>query len=516
VRRPLTIGVDLGTTAIKAAVFDVRDPGRPVAFVETRSPTSVPRPGHSEANMTAVLHACFEAIAEVAAEVAAAQVGSIGVSGTACGAWLIDEHGSPVRDAILWNDGRGATVTTGWIHNGQIDEIFAIGRNVPYPAYTLPLLRWLLENEPQTIARARTVLTSKDWIRWGLTGEIATEQSDASYAPFDVEQRCWSQRLLEIAGIAEAARLLPPIESERHVTALTPASASQLGLPNDVLVGMGLTDIVACTLGAGGAASHGSVTALGTSAVSSIVQDALEYEAEPIGLTAAAPLGRWVRTMVNTAGSMTLDWAADLLYDGDLASMLAAAAAAEPHGDEEVVLLPYLSGAGVASPFVSPNARCVIGGLRIGHDKSQVALAAVQGLAFAIADCHGAMPEGPTEIFAVGGAARSDLLLQAIADASARTVHRVESPAPGARGAALVAARGAGQLADDEELLAALSSPPIGDTFQPRRAAAAYGRYRRLRDATRPLWDEWSLPSHEPGSASAAVSTNTHQSTGER
>lgn len=488
--RTLTCGVDVGTTVIKAAIFDIRAPRAPIAMEAVASPTLVPAPSRSEADMMEVFEACLTAIERASAHVDVAQIGSIGISGTACGAWLIDSAGAPVRSAILWNDGRAGELIAEWASDGTLNRIFAEGRNVPYPGFTLPTLAWLLEKEPESISHADAVLSCKDWLRFGMTGEIGTDEGDASYGPFAIRQRRWSPVLEKIAGLETAARLFPPILPAAHTRELLPAIAKRLGLPAGVQVGVGLTDIVACTLGAGGLATGSAVTVLGTSAVSTVIEPELSDSESPVGLTAAAPMGRWARTMVNTSGSMTLDWTAQLLYNDDLETMLAEAQSASENSSP-IAMLPYLSGAGVVSPFAEPNAAAVIAGLRIGHTRADIARAAIQGLAYAVADCYGAIDSDVTAISAVGGAARSDFLLQTIADASGHIVQRIDSPTPGARGAALVAAWAAGQYRSDQELVDALADQASLATFLPREVPDDYRRYRQLSDAMRPLWSQW-------------------------
>lgn len=487
----LVCGVDLGTTMSKASLFDLADPINPVATAQFPSPTLVPRPGWSEADMIAVRDTCFSAIATVVAQVDASRVGAIGISGTACGAWMVDTAGDPVANAILWNDARAIDVINRWSVDRTLDEIFEISGNVPFPGYSMALLAWLREHEPETLDRAARLLPCKDWVRLCLTGESATEASDASYVPFDVRRREWSESLAAACGVgARDQRLLPGLRDSTHTAPLLPEVADLLGLSPSTRVGMGLTDIVAGTLGAGAASFDCGVTVLGTSAYSTVLLDSPQLTPTGIGLTAAAPWDTWARTMVNTSGGMTLDWVAGLLFGGDVGALVAAAGDAD--ADNGVVLLPYLSGAGVVSPFSSPNAHGVIAGVRSGHRSVDVARAAVEGVAFAVADCYSAFPGAVTEIVAVGGAARSDLLLQTMADSTGRIVHRSQITDPGSRAVALLAARGAGLIDSDNRLRELLGAATPAASFMPGERPPNQRRYCDLVTATRPLWHAWS------------------------
>jgi erythritol kinase (D-erythritol 1-phosphate-forming) len=354
------------------------------------------------------------------------------------------------------------------------------------------VLAWLREHEPRALDGAATVLCCKDWLRLELTGEVASETSDASYVPCDIRARGWSRELLALCGVAAEEPLLPELRGEDHVAPLRADRAEQAGLAPGTPVAMGLTDIVSGTLGGGCIRPGHGVTVLGTSAVSTIVADEPLLEPAVVGLNACAPLGRWARTMVNTSGSMTLDWTARLLCGGDVGQLAALAEEAAEIADA-VTFVPYLSNAGVVAPFAEPSARAVIAGLRVDHGPAEVARAAFEGLAVAVAEGYAAMPVEVREIVAVGGAARSDLLLQAIADHTGCVVHRLAGEAAGARAVALMAGRAAGLLGSDAELESAVEARDVVRSFEPEpeRRAALAERYRATVSATRDLWPRW-------------------------
>jgi sugar (pentulose or hexulose) kinase len=311
--------------------------------------------------------------------------------------------------------------------------------------------------------------------------------------PFDLRARAWSADLARLCDVeADAARLLPPILPDDRTDPLLPEWAERLRLPAGLPVGLGLTDVVSATVGGGALRPGRAVTSLGTSAVSTVVTDEPEFEPAGIGIAAAAPVGRFARTMVNTSGSMTLDWAARLVAGGDVGAVLERAGRARP-GAHGLTLVPYLSPAGVVSPFVGPQARGTLAGIRVEHGPDDLARAAVEGLACSIADCYGAMPVPVERIDVVGGAARSELLLQTVADVSGVPVRRLAGEAFGARAVALLAARAAGALSDDDALIAAVEAVrTAGETVpRPDALAAARQRYSAASRATRELWDDW-------------------------
>lgn len=488
------VGIDLGTTTVKAAVFDLENPAAPLSVGSRPTPRVEPVPGHFEIDSEALMSAIVESVqSALGAAPAGVDPAAIGISGTACGAWLIDGDGVLTRRPIMWNDGRAAGITAGWVQDGTMSEIFRISGNVTYPGYSLPLLRWLRENEPSSLDRAEWILCQKDWVRMRLTGAVGQDETDGSYVPFDVAARGWSSELAAICGVADDAEsLLPEIAVADDVAELEAGYAELLGLSRGTPVSVGLTDVVAATVGGGALAPGRAVTNLGTSAFSTIVLEAPELEPSGLGLTAASPLGRWMRTMVNTSGSMTLDFVASLVAEDDVGRMLELAGTAEP-GAGGVALVPYLSPAGVVSPVVDPNARATIGGLRAGMGRAELARAAVEGLAAAISDCYELIPAEVEEISVVGGATRSDLVVQQIADFTQTPVRRLTGDEFGCRGAALLAAWAAGLLgggdAELDELAAAVSSDRVFEPGQP--PFAQMERYRALASATQPIWRGW-------------------------
>ena len=486
----LILGIDVGTTSTKAAVFDVHDPAQPRVVARRTSDVTEPRLGYSESNPLTVLAKVGECVREVVAKVDAAAIGALGVSGTACGAWLVSQ-GKPVRPAILWNDGRAAKIVSGWEADGRMREIFALSGNVLFPGYTLPVLNWLAEHEPQNIAKTTHVLCCKDSIRGWLTGIWASEESDASYVPFNIRTRSWDRRLFELTETTAVSHLLPELLPVDRTDPLLGSVARELGLPNGIPVALGATDIVAGCVGGGAVEPGHAVTILGTSANSSVITSEPDFNSPGIGIMAAAPLSRWVRTMVNTSGTMTLDWAARLFAGSDVGELFVRA---EQANDADLpVLLPYLAGAGVVSPFVDAHARGAFLGLRVGHGSAEMCRAAVEGLAFAVADCYASMPSRVTRITATGGAARSDLLLRTIADATAAHVVRPEGEEFGARGAALLAAFHAGLVgADDFARLS--SSLEVKRVFAPApaRVGPRLERYHEASRVTRGTGKLWS------------------------
>lgn len=464
------LGVDVGTTTIKAATFAADDPAEALTTGRADAGTRAPRPGWSETDPELLWKRTQACIREALRGIDPSRVVAIGVSGTACGAWLFDRRMQPVRPAVLWNDGRAAAVVDSWHHDGTLVEVFDRSGNVPFPGYTMALLRWFREYEPATVDASAHLLFCKDYVRYRLTGVLGTDATDPSYVPFDIRARRWDDVLAELCGVTADVHLLPEIHPDGTSSAILDDVAADLGLPPGVAVALGATDIVAGCVGGGAAAPGTAVTILGTSANSSMITELPEFEPPGVGIMAAGPLAAWTRTMLNTSGSATLDWMAGLLTGGDVETL--AALAADGDATDRPVLVPYLSNAGVVSPVVNANARGALSGLRVHHGRPELARAAFEGLALAVADSYTSMPADVRRITAIGGAARSDLLLQTIADATGAVVVRPRGTEFGARGVALLAAHAIGEV-DDVGLRRLSQALPVDREFTPRQDEAA-------------------------------------------
>ena len=480
----VVVGIDVGTTVVKSAAFTLDDPSIPIAVNRCPSATCAPLPGWSEADPTTVEARALQTLAAVTAKVGPERIAAVGISGTACGAWLVNAVGQPIRPAILWNDGRASAIVERWKADGALDRIFEISGNVPYPGYTLPVLAWLAEHEPEHLAQAASLLWAKDWLRFRLTGEMGADESDASYVPFDIRRRAWSDELLDLAGVRSYRPLFPELLDPRYVAPLSLEAGEITGLRAGTPVAVGATDIIAGVAGAGAVAPGRAVTLFGTSANSTVITEEPVFQPTGVGIMAAAPLGRYARTMVNTSGSTTLDWAAALLTGGDV-GRLGELATEAPEGCDGALLVPYLSPAGVVSPFVDAHATGTIAGLRSYHGPAHLARAAFEGLAMAVADGYVSMPVNVDRIIAVGGAARSDLLLQALADVSGTVVDRLKGEEFGARGVALLSAWAAGLI---EDLAGVAASVEVDRSFEPAAdgpLAGALARYQAVAAASR-------------------------------
>lgn len=493
----LLLGIDVGSSVAKAALFDTA--GRELAAEGRPIPHQRPLPGWSEVDMLAVWQQTASTIRAVLnhTDEAAKRVAAVGVTGCMVGAWMVDAAGAPIRNAILWNDGRAQPLIDDLTRATPdlISQVFDEDGCVLQQGCTLPVLAWLARHEPDALARAAHVFGSKDWVRYRLIGSIAADETETAVAPGDIRHRRQSGRMLALFGLDQHAARLPPARPSQSLAgSVTEAAASETGLLPGTPVAIGAGDVPSSAVGVGAVLPGRACTILGTTCLTGAVTPEPVFEPREVGLLFCLPGSGWLRTMVNVAGTTNLDWAlARLLPDAgtDRFDRLERMVGAVAPGANGLIYLPYLSDVGVIAPFVDVAARADFFGLTDQHGTPHLLRAVLEGLAYAIRDCLEAMPTPPTELRLSGGGGRSEAWCRIIADVTGREVLVPEGSEFGARGAALLAGVATGHYASVVD--AVTTTDRIARRYPPDPAPkAAYDRafatYRRLRDALRPVW----------------------------
>ena len=481
------LGLDIGTSVVKAALFDRR--GRERATAECRTVTLSPFPAWSEADPDQLWAATCSVIGRVLRENATSpeQVAAVGLSGAMVGAWVIDAAGTALRPGILWNDGRTQGMIDGMIAENSdfMSSIFAISGSVMQQGCTLPLLRWLKLHEPAMLAKARAVFGAKDYIRWRLTGEVATDVTEAAVAPGSATARGRSEALISLFGLDAERHLLPvPAPSESIAGAMTERASRATGLLAGTPVAIGAGDVACSVIGAGALSAGAACSILGTTCLNGIVVPSPIFAPPDLGLLFTLPDGLWLRTMVNVAGTTNIDWmltalCPDLGSQADPYAALAALSAEAPPGADGAVYVPYLSEVGIIAPVVAPAARGGFGGLTPRHRRPHLVRAVYEGVAFAIRDCFATINQDVGAVRLVGGGARSAFWRQLIADVLGRAVDVPAGHEFGAKGAALLAGTAIGWF--PSAAFASATSSEIVHRHLPQAEGvydAAYARYR--------------------------------------
>lgn len=495
------LGIDKGTTTTKAAIFDAAD-GRVVATARRQTPNFRPHPDWHEEDMEATYQGVSDAIKTViqTAGIDAREIAAVGVSGHMGGLWTLDSSGNPAGPAIAWPDGRAAAMLGRWKAEGRVDRLFAISGNAPIPGLPLVLLAWLKQNDRETFERIATIFCAKDYINYRLTGTIATDESDLSFFPCDIRNRTPSDELFELAGVSEMRdKLAPVLQIGDVVGEVTAAAAAETGLAEGTLVVTGAGDAVAAAIGAGALESGQAVTVIGTSFMNNLTVDQPLLEPAGVGFLFLMPDGRWQRLMSNTGGgSLCLDWIVSAFGGksfgpdrSDLFERIETEARAIPALSNGLMIHPYFNTSGMTAPRHEPLARGSIFGLDMATTPMAMVRAVMEGVAFSMVDCYGAIEAPVDEIRITGGGARSALWREICAAAMNRPLKIPEAEETGALGVALLAAKAAGFYATLPE--AARAMVRISGTVEPDKAlaaryAAAYPMFRDLGRDLAPLW----------------------------
>jgi xylulokinase len=448
------LGIDVGTTGARALL--VAPAGDVVGSASCDYPMATPAPGWAEQDPADWVAATKQAVRAALAAAGHPHVLAIGLTGQMHGLVLLGARGQVLRPAILWCDQRTTAQCRRITDTVGAERLIQLTCNPALEGFTAPKILWVREHEPEIYARARQALLPKDYLRFVLTGDYATEVSDASGTLLlDVRHRRWSGEML--AALEIPATWLPDVVESPVVTGrLSATIAAELGLPAGTPVVGGGGDQAAGGVG-NGIVRPGLVSStIGTSGV--VFAYSAEITLDPGGrvhtFCHAVP-GAWHVMGVTQGAGLSLRWwreqfaaaetATAQRLHSDAYALLTAEAATAPAGAGGLHWLPYLMGE--RTPHLDANARGVLYGITGRHTRAHVLRAVLEGVVYSLRDSLEILREMQVpiaEVRASGGGARSALWRQIQADIFGTpvvTVHAQEGPA---YGAALLAAAGNG------------------------------------------------------------------------
>jgi xylulokinase len=479
------LGLDVGTTGARCVALD--EEGKLVAEATAEYPIYSPHPGWSEQRPEDWWQASCKVIAQVAARVGR-DIGAIGLTGQMHGAVFLDRHDEVIRPALLWNDQRTAAQAEAITERVGARRLTEIAGNPALTGFQAPKILWLRDEEPRAYERVASVLLPKDYVRLRLTGERATDASDASGTLLlDLKERTWSGEILDALEIPIG--WLPPVfEGPDRTGQVRQDISSELGLQHQLPVAAGGGDNAAAAVGNGIIRDGLASCSIGTSGVLFAHSDTLAPD--PSGRLHAfchAVPNRYHLMGVTLSAGGALRWWRDLVGKADYEELSELASQA-PLGAEGLLFLPYLTGE--RTPHLDPGARGAFFGLTSRHNVSHLTRAVMEGVAFSLRDSLEimvALGTNPTQIRATGGGARSALWRQLLADVFGRPIVRTLAVEGPASGAALLAGVTAGVFENVEEACAGISLRP--DTCEPETSRTRlyddyYAAYRGLYPAT--------------------------------
>jgi xylulokinase len=475
------LGIDLGTSGLKVILLDR---GHKV-LASASAPLTVQQPQAlwREQDPNDWWSACEQALAAVLAQardagIAASTIEAIGLTGQMHGAVCLDAQGQVLRPAILWNDGRSHRECADL--EALVPQSRAITGNLMMPGFTAPKLLWLARHAPQLFGRIAKVLLPKDWLRWRLTGEFASDMSDAAGTLWlDVGRRDWSGELLAATGLSR--QHMPRLHEGPEVTGhLCKDIAQRFGL-REIAVVAGASDNAAGALGVGVVRAGQAMLSLGTSGVCFAATDRfVANPAQAVHSFCHALPRTWHLMSVMLSAAACLDFTARLTGQADVAGLLAEA---ERGGIDEAtpLFLPYLNGE--RTPHNNPAAQAVFFGMHAGTSRADLANATLEGVGHGLAQGVAALQAAGAPLQAIsliGGGARSAYWSQLLADILGLPLQRrAEAEVGPALGAARLAWMACDQAASDE----VCTEPALLAVHEPQAGRHAFLRERGKRFA---------------------------------
>lgn len=503
------LGIDIGTSGTKTALFS--EDGKCISSAVYGYPLYTPQNGYAEQDPLDWQNAVVTGIRQVLSEsgVSPNEIKGIGLSGQMHGLVMLDKDNKVIRPSIIWCDQRTAKEVGEITDKIGRERLIEITANPAVTGFTAAKIMWVKNNEPQNYEKCRHILLPKDYIRFILTGEYATEVSDASGMQLlDIPGRCWSDEVLSRLGIDKA--LLPKVYESPEITGrITKQAAELTGLAEGTIVVGGAGDNAAAAVGTGVVENGKAFTTIGSSGVVFAHTDDISIDKKGrVHTFCCAVPGCWHVMGVTQSAGLSLKWFRDNFCQSetetarnigdDPYNLMGKEAEISPIGANRLLYLPYLNGE--RTPHLDPNCRGAFVGLSAMHKKRDMIRAVMEGVSYSLRECVDIIREmniDVTDMAACGGGGSSGLWRQMLADLYGCPVKTTRQSAEGpALGAALLAAVGAGIYSSVPEACKAVIVPY--NTQEPIGANSAeyekiYSMYKKLYPAMKGCFEEMAM-----------------------
>lgn len=457
------IGIDIGTSGTKTVLFD--ENGTVISSYTVEYPLYQPQNGYAEQSPEDWWQATVTSLKAVicSSGINKQDIKGIGLCGQMHGLVMLDKHGVVLRNAILWCDQRTGKECEEITRRVGAERLIEITANPALTGFTAAKILWVKNHEPEIYEKCRSILLPKDYIRFQLTGEKATEVSDASGMQLlDIPKRQWSHEILKKLDI-DPSLLAKVYESPEITGTITAEAAALTGLKEGTIVVGGAGDNAAAAVGTGVVTDGKAFTTIGTSGV--VFAHTSDIAIDPKGrvhtFCCAVP-GAWHVMGVTQGAGLSLKWFRDTFCHEEMEtakqmnvdpySLMDKEAELVPIGANKLLYLPYLMGE--RTPHLDPAARGVFFGLSAIHTKKDMIRAVMEGVSYSLQDClsvFSQMKISVKEMLACGGGGNSPLWRKMLADLYGCTVKTVSCKEGPALGAALLAGVGAGLYGSVQE-----------------------------------------------------------------
>lgn len=482
------LGIDAGTSKLKAGLVD--QAGRLVALASSPVQIHQAQRGWSEIDMLDLWQRLTAMLEELARQHPdkIARLAAIGVAGQGDGYWPVTAAGEPAGPAILWNDTRAKSLKA--IPNDATDQLCREHFVTPlFPGAMPIILSWQMAHHPDQVAGTHKILHCKDWINFKLSGVLGSDFSDVSISLMDVRKSRFVPELVNALGLDGVQDKFPaPVPSSAVIGQVTAQAAGQTGLPAGTPVIAGSIDVAAVAVGMGVYQPGDACTIVGTTLCNEVILRS-EDLADPLlsgGALRHISDGNVLRFMATSSGASALDWVRREVFCNESYQEIEARIQSVPVGSEHLFFHPYLYGE--RAPFNDPFASGGFFGLMASHSRSHLARAAYEGLAFSMLHCYKNLPGRFARIVVGGGASKSAVLCQMIADCMGVPIVRPEYEELGILGMANTMAYALGHSPD----FALLKVPSQREFLPDSKRHAEYQRiypvFEQLTEWIRPFW----------------------------
>lgn len=437
------IGIDIGTSGTKSVLFDVE--GNVIASALEEYPLYQPENGWAEQNPEDWWQAVCKTLKVITAS-AEGEICGVGLSGQMHGLVMLDEDGEVIRNSIIWCDGRTAKECEEIENLVGYDKLIEITANPALPGFTASKIMWVKKHEPENYRKCKHILLPKDYIRFKLTGEFATEVSDASGMQLlDIKNRCWSEEILKILDI-DSSLLAKVYESPDVTGRITNDISALTGLPEGIPVAGGAGDNAAAAIGTGVCCDGKAFTTIGTSGVVFAHTDKpiIDKEGRVHTFCCAVP-GAWHVMGVTQSAGLSVNWFRNNIANEFSYKEIDERCEELPIGSDKLMYLPYLMGE--RTPILDSSARGVFFGLSARHTKMNMARAVMEGVSYSLMSCMDVLKEmniSVSDMALCGGGAKSNFWKKMMADVYGISLKIMKSEEGPALGVAILAGCAAG------------------------------------------------------------------------
>ena len=486
------IGIDLGTSATKTVLFDEK--GNIISSASREYPMQQPQNGWAEQNPVDWYNAAISTLKDIIDNSSADvdDIISLGISGQMHGLVMLDENCEVLRPAILWCDQRTGKECEQLTEALGLETLIKITANPALTGFTASKILWVRNNEPEIFERCRHILLPKDYLRFRLTGEFATEVSDASGMQLlDVPARKWSDTMIEAVGIKKEY-LAKVYESPEITGYINNETAEKTGLSSKTCVVGGAGDNAAAAVGMGVVTEGKAFTTIGTSGVVFAHTDnpVIDPEGRVHTFCCAVP-DCWHVMGVTQGAGLSLQWFRNQFCyeemlqaekeEKDVYQITDEKASKVRIGCDKLLYLPYLMGE--RTPHLDPDCRGTFFGISAMHTKAHFIRALMEGVTYSLYDCLIVLKEmgiSPLSMLLCGGGSKSKLWKKMICDTFSMPVETSKSSEAPALGVAILAAVGAGIYADVKTACDNMVPSDSSETLPDKSNTDEYRRYHTV------------------------------------